>query len=352
MSDDRKNLALAIIDFLKTSISEKVISEENVESIDVAVECIADAFEVDKELSTSVKSVYGGKSLLEIAKAAVSEKSSPVSATNKEVSAEDKTKAEALKAEGNKAIGAKDYDTAVAKYTEAIALDPYNVVYYSNRAAAYTSSNQLQKAVEDAEKAIELDPSFTKAYSRLGLAQYNLGNSVAAMKAYEKGIAAEGANASEAMKSGYETAKKRAEAELGESVDSAEGSRELDTTAGSTPGAGESGSGSGARAGGFPDFSSIFGGAGGAMPSLADMMSNPQVMQAAQNLMSNPGALQGLMNNPEIARMAQNLGGEGGLEGLMNNPMLRNMANQFMGGAGGAGNTGNNGSDGSSSGSQ
>lgn len=335
MSDNRKKLALAIIDFLKTSIADKVISEENVESIDVAVECIADAFEVDKDQSGGASAAFGGKSLLEIADAAVSTDST--SETKQEISAQDKAKAESLKAEGNKAIGARDFDTAVAKYTEAIALDPYNVVYYSNRAAAYTSANQLEKAVEDAEKAIELDPTFTKAYSRLGLAQYNLGNSVAAMKAYEKGMNAEGASPTDAMKSGYETAKKRAEAELGSSVDS---------EAANTRDVGESAStgNTGAGAGGLPDFSSMFG--GGGMPSLADMMNNPQVMQAAQNLMSNPGALQGLMNNPDIARMAQNMGGEGGLEGLMNNPMLRNMAQQFMGGAGaGAGASGNSGSD-------
>lgn len=335
---DRKNLALAIIEFLKSSIAEKVISEENVESVDVAVECIADAFGVNKDDSGSVAQVYGGKSLLEVATGATVQESEAAASEQpkKEVSADAKAKAEALKGEGNKAIGAKDYDTAVAKYTEAIELDPYNVVYLSNRAAAYTASNQLAKAVEDAEAAIALDPTFTKAYSRLGLAQYNLGNSVAAMKAYEQGMAAEGATPSEAMKSGYETAKKRAEAELGSSLD--ELARDLDTSD-ATQGASGAGASAGAGAGGFPDLSSMFGGAGGAggMPSLADMMSNPQVMQAAQNLMSNPSALQGLMNNPEIARMAQNLGGEGGLEGLMNNPMLRNMASQFMGGgAGGA----------------
>lgn len=340
MSDNRKKLALAIIDFLNTSISEKVISEENVESVDVAVECIADAFGVNKEDAASASSAFGGKSLLEIASGAISEEA-PVE-SKKAVSDHDKAKAESLKAEGNRAIGAKDFDTAVAKYSEAIALNPYNVVYYSNRAAAYTSANQLQKAVEDAEMAIELDSTFTKAYSRLGLAQYNLGNSVAAMQAYEKGISAEGATPTEAMKSGYETAKKRAEAELGSSVDESEGSSTRDV--GDSANAGGD-AGAGAGAGGLPDFSSMFG--GGGMPSLADMMSNPQVMLAAQNLMSNPGALQGLMNNPEVARMAQSMGGEGGLEGLMNNPMLRNMAQQFMGGGGaGAGASGNSGSDG------
>lgn len=341
---DRKNLALAVIDFLKTSVADKVISEDLVESIDVAVECIADAFEVDKDQSEQIKSAFGGKTLLEIAAGAESS-AAPEKAETRAVSAEDKAKAELLKAEGNAAIAARDYTRAVQRYTEAIALDPYNVVYYSNRAAAYTSLQQLEKAVADAEKAIELDPGFTKAYSRLGLAQYNLGNSVAAMKAYEKGIAAEGSTPSDAMKAGYETAKKRAEAELGGPVEG-EATRDLDAAASSSSGSSGAAAGAGAGAGGMPDFSSMFGGAGG-MPSLAEMMNNPQVMQAAQNLMSNPGALLGLMNNPEIARMAQNLGGEGGLEGLMNNPMLRNMANQFMGGANQGSGSGSSGSEGS-----
>ena len=37
-----------------------------------------------------------------------------------------------------------------------------------NRAAAYSSVGDHQKAVEDAEQALEVDGSFVKAYSRLG----------------------------------------------------------------------------------------------------------------------------------------------------------------------------------------
>lgn len=48
-------------------------------------------------------------------------------------SEEAKKEAEALKAEGNRLISAKEFDNAVEKYTEAIAKDPSNPVYYSNR---------------------------------------------------------------------------------------------------------------------------------------------------------------------------------------------------------------------------
>ena len=62
----------------------------------------------------------------------------------------------------------KDYAAAIDSDTSAIALDPTNAVYYSNRAAAYSSKSEHQNAVNDAEKALEVDPSFVRAYHRLG----------------------------------------------------------------------------------------------------------------------------------------------------------------------------------------
>lgn len=62
----------------------------------------------------------------------------------------------------------KLYDSAIQKYTEAIAKDPLNAVYLSNRAAAWGGVGQHEKAVEDAQKALEVDPTFSKAFSRLG----------------------------------------------------------------------------------------------------------------------------------------------------------------------------------------
>lgn len=61
----------------------------------------------------------------------------------------------------------KLYDSAIEMYSDAIKLDP-TPVYYSNRAAAWGGLGRHDKAVEDAERALELDPKFAKAYSRLG----------------------------------------------------------------------------------------------------------------------------------------------------------------------------------------
>lgn len=83
--------------------------------------------------------------------------------TEKEIKAE----AEQLKTKGNALMGQRLYDSAIEQYTQAIALDP-NPVYYSNRAAAWGGLGKHEKAVEDAESAISIDPKFAKGYSRLG----------------------------------------------------------------------------------------------------------------------------------------------------------------------------------------
>lgn len=38
----------------------------------------------------------------------------------------------------------------------------------SHSAAAYSQQGDHQKAVDDAKKAAEIDPSYSKAYSRMG----------------------------------------------------------------------------------------------------------------------------------------------------------------------------------------
>lgn len=62
----------------------------------------------------------------------------------------------------------KDYAGAIAAYTSAIPLDPTNAVYYSNRAAAHSSTNNHKETVNDAQRAIEVDSNFVDAYYRLG----------------------------------------------------------------------------------------------------------------------------------------------------------------------------------------
>ncbi|RXK38934.1 stress-induced-phosphoprotein 1 [Tremella mesenterica] len=99
--------------------------------------------------------------------------------------------AASIKAEANKAFAAKDYPTAVKLYSDAIALDPDSHVLYSNRSAAKSGSKDYQGALEDAEKCIQLAPSFGKGHARKGAALHGLRQYPEAVMAYEAGLQAE-----------------------------------------------------------------------------------------------------------------------------------------------------------------
>lgn len=52
------------------------------------------------------------------------------------------------------------YPEAIKAYTEAIKRQPDNHVNYSNRAACYIKLMALPEALKDADKCIELEPTF------------------------------------------------------------------------------------------------------------------------------------------------------------------------------------------------
>ncbi|CAL8997151.1 unnamed protein product [Prunus brigantina] len=100
-----------------------------------------------------------------------------------------KNLAETLKSQGNKAMQSTLYPEAIELYDCAIALCESNAVYYCNRAAAYTQMHKYTEAIRDCLKSIEIDPNYSKAYSRLGLAYYAQGNySDAIEKGFKKAL--------------------------------------------------------------------------------------------------------------------------------------------------------------------
>ncbi|KAK9468779.1 hypothetical protein V1512DRAFT_269613 [Lipomyces arxii] len=335
MQSSTSDLALGIVDFLQQQIHDGSLPEDDVDSVEVAIQCLSDVFKVDLDRRNTV---LGQQSLLSIfqafekvrdsrAKAAADTTSTPepAAAAPAAPTAADKEKAEVLKGEGNRFVAQRDYKAAIDAYTKAIALDPTNKIYYSNRAAAYSSSGQHELAVADAESALAIDVNYAKAYSRLGLAKFALGDAEAAMAAYGKGIEIEGNGGSDFMRRGYETAKARVEEDLESAVP-----EDTSRAAATTPPAG--------GAGGFPDLSSLAGmfggGAGGAGGmDFGSLMNNPQIAQMAQQFMSNPGAMQGLLNNPSVRSMADRFRGGNmpSMQEMMNDPNIANLARSFMG---------------------
>lgn len=319
------------------------------DSIDVAVNCIAESFKVDPTDKTAVQSAIGSQNLMQIygvyeklkssGKAAPSSSTSTAGAGTAAAAAapklptdEEKTRAEELKVQGNKAMTSKDYARAIDFYSQALALHPGNAIFLSNRAAAYSAARDHESARADAESAVAADPKYTKAWSRLGLARFALGDARGSMEAYGQGIEHEGNGGSEAMKKGFETAKRRVEELEAEERDSSNPiPRGVNT--GVNAGAG----------GGMPDLSSLAGmfgggGGGGGMPDLGSIMSNPMFANMAQSLMSNPEMMSNLMSNPRLREMADRFGSGGGMpdmSSLMNDPNIAEMARNMMGGGGG-----------------
>lgn len=104
-------------------------------------------------------------------------------------------KADALKAEGNELFKQHQFSEAVTKYSAAIdAVDASTVnprqtqlhVYLCNRAFAHLRMENFGLAIIDAERALELNPHFSKGYYRRGTGYFCLGNLKAAQRDFER----------------------------------------------------------------------------------------------------------------------------------------------------------------------
>ncbi|KAG5617123.1 hypothetical protein H5410_016947 [Solanum commersonii] len=79
------------------------------------------------------------------------------------------------------------FELAVDLYTQAITMSPMNPELFADRAQANIKLNYFTEAVVDANKAIELDPTMSKAYLRKGLACMKLEEYQTAKAALETG---------------------------------------------------------------------------------------------------------------------------------------------------------------------
>jgi stress-induced-phosphoprotein 1 len=121
--------------------------------------------------------------------------------------------ADELKALGNKAIADKNFDDAIDKFTQAIALQPENHILYSNRSAAYASKKEWDNALQDAEKTTEIKPDWAKGWGRKGAALHGKGDLLGANDAYEEGLKHDASNAQ--LKSGLASVTKAMQQEAG-----------------------------------------------------------------------------------------------------------------------------------------
>lgn len=271
---DKEKLARSLIIQYIESCAEA--DAENAEELNLSAQCLRNVWEI-----TDAAAIPDVKSIIDLIP-------DPKYDTEKAV---------ALKLEGNAALKSRDFDLAIAKYTEAISVDPTQSTFYCNRAAAYSNKGEHESAITDCEKAISLDPQYATAYSRLGYAYFQMKNIPEARKAYERGLRACPENQS-----------------LKENLQSL----------GPAPAAPESGAAPGADM-----FGGLFGGAGAglfgevskrmASPEVQELLADPEMEQLKQEIQANPASLFSRMGDPKVQRIINAIlpGGLGGLMGMM-----------------------------------
>lgn len=171
-----KALAASIIKCLTQVLEEDGLEGDSRESLEVSIQCLGSAYGV------SEAEALPNFDILELFK-----KTQPQS-VNVEATPEMKAEAEKLKNEGNSLTKAEKLDEALVKYTKAIELDGKNPVFYCNRAAVYSKLNNHQQAIKDCHTALSIDPTYCKAYSRLGLAYSSLNRFKEAKDCYLKAL--------------------------------------------------------------------------------------------------------------------------------------------------------------------
>ncbi|KAH8412962.1 hypothetical protein KR009_007183 [Drosophila setifemur] len=210
----QQSFVRSFIDYLKKQVD--VMSPDQSESIEVAIQCLQAAFDVGDDVDSSIQQEGqdvevptqssttarppGGD-------AAGASGSSGLGAPKNidmfelfqslyiERNPESLALADSIKNEGNRLMKECKYNEALLQYNRAIAFDPKNPIFYCNRAAAHIRLGDNERAVTDCKTALVYNANYSKAYCRLGVAYSNMGKFAEAEQAYSKAIELEPENA-------------------------------------------------------------------------------------------------------------------------------------------------------------
>ena len=93
---------------------------------------------------------------------------------------------------GIEAYQRADLDSALVYYTELIQLDPANrsivIGAYYNRGLVYEDQGEVERAIDDYTKAIDLNPNYANAYNNRGLVYENKGEVERAIEDFNRAI--------------------------------------------------------------------------------------------------------------------------------------------------------------------
>lgn len=210
----QQSFVRSFIDYLKKQVD--VMSPDQSESIEVAIQCLQAAFDVGddepEQITASAQSTTAsaaGSSSAGDGTAASSSSGTSANVVNTknidmfelfqslyiERNPESLALADSIKNEGNRLMKECKYNEALLQYNRAITFDPKNPIFYCNRAAAHIRLGDNDRAVTDCKSALLYNANYSKAYCRLGVAYSNLGKFNEAEQAYAKAIELEPDNA-------------------------------------------------------------------------------------------------------------------------------------------------------------
>lgn len=210
----QQSFVRSFIDYLKKQVD--VMSPDQSESIEVAIQCLQAAFDVGddepEQIAASAQSTTAaaaGSSSAGDGTAASSSSGTSANVVNTknidmfelfqslyiERNPESLALADSIKNEGNRLMKECKYNEALLQYNRAITFDPKNPIFYCNRAAAHIRLGDNDRAVTDCKSALLYNANYSKAYCRLGVAYSNLGKFNEAEQAYAKAIELEPDNA-------------------------------------------------------------------------------------------------------------------------------------------------------------
>jgi tetratricopeptide (TPR) repeat protein len=81
-----------------------------------------------------------------------------------------------------------NYDRAIEDYDQALRLDPGYALSYYNRGDAYRRLGEYRQAIEDYDQALRLDPGYAEAYHNRGNVYGVLGEHNRAIKNYDQAL--------------------------------------------------------------------------------------------------------------------------------------------------------------------
>jgi len=98
------------------------------------------------------------------------------------------TRVAAFNSRGNVHLSQRAYDRAIDDYNEAIGLDPKYAIGFNNRGLAYQRKGQIDRAIEDYDEAIRLNPAYALAFANRATARQIKGRVDLAIEDCDKAI--------------------------------------------------------------------------------------------------------------------------------------------------------------------